>query len=148
MLRKLSAVAVLLAIGITVAISQSVNRFEGQGSIWTIGGTLNIESGGTVNYKTGSTIQFGGVARTPTSGTVALDGSNPTLVNTGLSTLVACTATIVTSGAPGDGIHLLTLTRTATGQLNLYGWTTTSGADPTLVAHTGVDSVDWICWGT
>ena len=83
------------------------------------------------------------------SGSVTLDGSNPTSVTTGLSVLLGCTVTNQTSTAPGDALATFSiLTTAAAGRLDIYAWEFTSGTDPTLVASDFVDNVQWFCNGT
>lgn len=82
-------------------------------------------------------------------GEVALDGSNPTTVATGLTTIVAAVACLKGSSAPGDNTSVLTVDFTGSdGNLDIYGWKNTGGTDPTLVASTGTESVEWIAIGT
>lgn len=83
-------------------------------------------------------------------GVTALDGSNPTPVVTGLTTVVAATVTLEGSSAPGVGTSVLTIASTnyATGALAVYAWKPTSNADPTLVASTGTENFEWIAVGT
>ena len=83
------------------------------------------------------------------AGTTALDGSNPTSVTTGLSVLASCQVHQDTSVAPGLGPITFTVIRTATaGQLDIYAWKATSASNPTLVASTSSDTVDYTCIGT
>ena len=83
------------------------------------------------------------------AGTTALDGSNPTSVTTGLSVLAACNVHQDTSAAPALGPISFTVLRTAVaGRLDIYAWKATSASDPTLVASTSSDTVDYVCFGT
>jgi len=80
-------------------------------------------------------------------GETALDGSNPTPVSTGLTTVVAFVATLKGSAAPGVGTSVLTAVISgATG--NVYAWKVTSNSDPTLIASTGTESFYWVAVGT
>lgn len=80
-------------------------------------------------------------------GEAALDGSNPTPVATGLTTVVAFVATLKGSAAPGIGTSVLTAVISgATG--NVYAWKVTDATDPTLIASTGTESFYWIAVGT
>lgn len=82
-------------------------------------------------------------------GATALDGSNPTTVATGLSTIIAAVACLKGSVAPGDNTSVITVDFTgSTGSLDLYGWRNTGGTDPTLVASVGTETVEWIAIGT
>lgn len=80
-------------------------------------------------------------------GETALDGSNPTPVTTGLSTITGCSLTISTSSAPGVSTSVVTYTKSS-GTMNMYGWKPTSSADTTLVASAGTDTIGWVCLGT
>jgi hypothetical protein len=80
-------------------------------------------------------------------GEVALDGSNPTPVATGLTAITGAVVTLKGSGAPGDSTAVVTYDFTG-GTLNIYGWQNTSGTDPTLVASTGTPTVGWLAWGS
>lgn len=79
-------------------------------------------------------------------GEAALDGSNPTPIATGLTTVVAFVAMLKGSVAPGVGTSVLTGV-ISSGTVNVYGWKPTSNADPTLIASTGTDSFYWIAVG-
>lgn len=77
-------------------------------------------------------------------GTVTLDGSNPTPVNTGLRKIVAATATIHGTATPGDDPVQVTVSWPASGgTLDIYAWAT-NGTDPTMVASTNNTRV--IAW--
>lgn len=80
-------------------------------------------------------------------GETALDGSNPTPVATGLTTIVAATLSLKGSGAPGVGTSALTYD-TSGGTLNIYAWKVTSNANPTLIDSTGTETVGWFAVGT
>jgi hypothetical protein len=82
------------------------------------------------------------------AGEVALDGSNPTTVATGLTALIGAVAVLKGTAAPGDSTSVLTVNFAGTdGNLDIYGWKNTGGTDPTLVASTGTETVEWIAWG-
>lgn len=79
----------------------------------------------------------------------ALDGSNPTPVATGLTTVVAAVATLKGTAAPGDNTSVLTVDFTGSdGTVNVYAWKNTGGSDPTLVASTGTETFELIAIGT
>lgn len=80
-------------------------------------------------------------------GVTALDGSNPTPVVTGLTTVTGFAATLTGSAAPGVGTSVLTYI-IASGTVNVYAWKPTSNSDPTLVASTGTETFAWIAVGT
>lgn len=82
-------------------------------------------------------------------GAAALDGSNPTPITTGLSTIVAACVQLRGTAAPGDNTSVLTTDFSGSdGTLNVYAWKNTSGSDPTLVASTGTETFDWFAIGT
>ena len=82
------------------------------------------------------------------SGTVTLDGSNPTPVTTGLTTITGASVSLYSSTAPADDPSWLSCTWTD-GTLNVYAWKYTSGTDPTLVASTDSAAVvTWVATGT
>jgi len=80
-------------------------------------------------------------------GETALDGSNPTPVTTGLTTITGCSLTIKSTSAPGVSTSVLTY-GTSSGTLNMYGWKVTATNDATLIASTGTDTIGWVCLGT
>ena len=96
----------------------------------------------------GEAASSGGVA----SGTITLDGANPTSVTTGLTTLLGCDVSALRTtmaGVHAGSLHLLTIQTTATaGQIDIYAWTATSSSNPTLIASTSRDVVTWFCNGT
>lgn len=85
-----------------------------------------------------------------TRGVTALDGSNPTPVTTGLSTVVAATVSLEGTAAPGVGTSVLTVASTnyATGALAVYAWKVTGTGDCTLIASTGTENFEWVAVGT
>lgn len=113
------------------------------------GATLNVDSGGVIAVDAISGLTVGGVAATGVvkSGTVTLDGTNPTPVTTGLTTVTSAVACIKTATAPGDDPNLVTVDY-SDGTLNIYAWKNTGGTDPTLVASTNSSAtIDWIAVG-
>jgi hypothetical protein len=80
-------------------------------------------------------------------GETALDGSNPTPVATGLTTVVAFVATLKGTAAPGVSTSVLTYDISGA-TVNVYAWKPTSTSVPTLVASTGTESFGWIAVGT
>lgn len=83
-------------------------------------------------------------------GTTALDGSNPTPVTTGLTTVVAAVVTLEGNAAPGLNTTTLTIdpANYATGALSVYAWKPTSVSNPTLIASTGTENFEWVAIGT
>jgi hypothetical protein len=80
-------------------------------------------------------------------GETALDGSNPTPITTGLTTITGVAVTLKSTSAPGVGTSVVTYGMSG-GTLNLYGWKVTSSADTTLIASTGTETVGWVAIGT
>lgn len=91
----------------------------------------------------------GGTGVKMVGGTIALDGTNPTPVTTGLTTVLAAVVALEGAVTPGVGTSVLTVDPSgyATGVLNIYAWKVTSNANPTLIASTGTETVDWLAWG-
>jgi hypothetical protein len=83
------------------------------------------------------------------AGSITLDGSNPSSVTTGLTTIVSCSVIDKRSVAPGDEVSTFTtITAAVAGRLDVYAWVG-SATDPTLAASTDADDVvDYICIGT
>lgn len=79
-------------------------------------------------------------------GEVALDGSNPTPVVTGLKSLSSVSLTLKGSAAPGVGTSVLTYAVSG-GTINIYAWKVTSSADTTLIASTGTETVSYVATG-
>jgi hypothetical protein len=143
-----------------VAGAFAQNRMEGQGALWSIGsgGSINIESGGAIKVAgTDKTTALGAAVTTPVAGVAAgykvargetaLDGSNPTPVTTGLTSIVGCALTIKATAAPGVGTSVVTYD-TSSGTMNMYGWKVTGTGDATLIASTGTETIGWVCVGT
>ena len=80
-------------------------------------------------------------------GEVALDGSNPTDIESGLSTVVSVNLNISNSSAPGVGTSVLTYSASG-GTVSVYAWKVTSSSDTTLVASTGTETVSYCICGT
>ena len=81
-------------------------------------------------------------------GTIALDGSNPTPITTGLSFITGANVSLAGTAAPGVGTSVLTYNfATVGGTLNAYAWKVTSSVDDTLVASTGTETISWIAVG-
>ena len=146
MRKKIGIMAALLILGLAVVATAQNGAlvYFPQG-----GETMEVASGGTINVQTGGSIKYNGVANTGVikSGTVTLDGSNPTPVTTGLTTVLNGSACLKSSTAPGDDPTYFTVDYSS-GTLNIYAWKNTGGTDPTLVASTNNSAtVDWIAVG-
>ena len=76
-----------------------------------------------------------------------LDGTNPTPVASGLTTIISATVTLKGSAAPGVGTSSLTAVISGT-NINVYAWKVTSDTDTTLVASTGTEGFYWTAVGT
>lgn len=107
----------------------------------TIGSTTFSEA--TLGLYTSGVAAGYKVAR----GETALDGTNPTPVTSGLTTIVSCSLTIKSTAAPGLSTSVVTY-GTSSGTLNMYGWKPTGTGDTTLIASTGTDTIGWVCVGT
>lgn len=76
------------------------------------------------------------------AGEVTLDGSNPTVIQTGLRGIVAAAVVQKTTSTPGDDPSGFTVDYSeASGALSIYAWKNTGGTDPTLVASTNSAAV-------
>lgn len=150
------AAAYLLAPAAT-GIAQNVNCYMSQGgSSWTVGSgcTLNVASGGVLSFA--GVDQTAALATAPAAvaagykiarGETALDGSNPTDIATGLTTIVACAATIKATATPGVSTSVITYGSSGA-TLSLYGWKVTNSSTTTMIASTGTDTIGWVCLGT
>lgn len=79
-------------------------------------------------------------------GTMALDGSNPTAITTGLRVIDAVSLVLEGSAAPADGASVLTYAISG-GTVNVYAWQNTGGIDPTLAASTDTDTFSFVIIG-
>ena len=79
---------------------------------------------------------------------VATLAGNPTTVTTTVN-IQGAIVCLNTKTALGDLTHAVTyFVETATpDELDIYGWKTTSGSDPTMVAATDTEPVSWMVWG-
>lgn len=112
------------------------------------GGSIVVESGGAITLPSGGSALSGVAAGYKLArGTTALDGSNPTPITTGLTTIVSFVAQLVQSTSPGLGTAVLTHTSSG-GAVSVYAWKPTSASDPTLIASTGTETIEWIAVGT
>jgi hypothetical protein len=81
------------------------------------------------------------------SGTVTLDGTNPTDVVTGLTSIVGAAVSLKQATTPGDDPSWLSCDWSG-GTLSIYAWKNTGGTDPTLVASTNNTAVvTWMAQG-
>lgn len=81
---------------------------------------------------------------------VSLDGSNPTTVASGLTSIVAAFAQLAGSAAPGASTIVLTCVINST-DIDVYAWKVTTGGasgNPTLVASGGTETFNWFAIGT
>lgn len=123
--------------------------------------TLSVASGGVLNIESGGAFQIAGTDMTAVAaagvagiaagykiarGETALDGSNPTAVATGLTTIIAFVATLKGSAAPGVGTSILTATVSGA-TASVYAWKVTAQGDATLIASTGTESFYWAAVG-
>jgi len=101
---------------------------------------------GPVDSKAG--YEIGGVPVSIVRGVVTLDGSNPTPVTTGLTTIYAACASIKRTTAADDP---LTVTVDYTGgTLNIYAWKPTAGTPnvfPLIDSTNNTAVISWIAVG-
>jgi predicted RecA/RadA family phage recombinase len=81
------------------------------------------------------------------AGEAALDGSNPTPIATGLTTITSVELVLKKNTAPGVGTSILTYDTTG-GTLNVYGWKPTATGDCTLIASTGTETFSYVARGS
>lgn len=79
-------------------------------------------------------------------GEVALDGTNPTPIATGLKSISAVHLALTFITAPGLNTSVLTY-GISDGTLNIYAWKPTGATNPTLIASTGTETVSYIVIG-
>jgi hypothetical protein len=150
-LTALLLVLVVIFVGSFSATAQSTvkNYFSGCqavncDNVMHVGGTLAVASTATV---TGLVSAPSNATYKVARGETALDGSNPTPVTTGLTTITGCALSIKSTAAPGVSTSVITY-GSSSGTMNMYGWKPTSNADPTMIASAGTDTVGWVCLGT
>ena len=84
------------------------------------------------------------------SGEIALDGSNPTDIATGLKVVTGGFVCRKDPTAPGAGPHNLSVDfggSVPAGTLRAYAWQATATADTAEIASTSTDTVSWIAVG-
>lgn len=81
-------------------------------------------------------------------GVLSALAGNPTTVVTNVL-IEGAVVSLKTKTTLADLTHIVTyFVETATPhELDIYGWKTTSGTDPTLVAATDTEPVSWVVWG-
>ncbi len=113
---------------------------------------LGSSAGVTLNPGTGA-IKFGsndvtnaavGVAGAYkiARGVTALDGSNPTPIATGLTTIISCTMSVVRTTALTSGTAEVTPGAISSGSIDAYGWVLAG------TASSGTENIMWVCVGT
>jgi hypothetical protein len=80
-------------------------------------------------------------------GEIALDGSNPTAVATGLTAITGASITLKDSAAPGAEPATFSYTSSG-GTLSIYAWKPTAAGDTALIASTATDTVGYVVTGT
>lgn len=81
------------------------------------------------------------------AGEVALDGTNPTPIATGLTTVTGVALTLKGTAAPGLSTECLTYDVSG-GTVNVYAWKATSVSNPTLIASTGTETIGYVITGS
>lgn len=134
-------------------VANVLNYDEQGGARTVIGGEIDIVSGGALKVAgvditavAGAGVSGVAAGYKVARGVTALDGSNPTPVVTGLTTIVSFVASLVGSVAPGLGTADLTVTISA-GTASVYAWKPTAAGDATLIASTGTESFQWVAVG-
>lgn len=75
-------------------------------------------------------------------GITALDGSNPTTIDTGLTTVTGFAATLNRSTALSSGTAFVTYNNISGGSVDVYGWVLVG------TASSGTENVAWVAVGT
>lgn len=142
------------------------STFQGTGLQRRPDGTTAVPSGGSLDIESGGALKIAGTDKTsalaaavaaPAAGAAAgyriargeaaLDGSNPTSIAHGLTTVIAFVATLKGTAAPGLGTSVLTANINGA-NVDVYAWKPTGAGDTTLVASTGTESFYWVAIGT
>ena len=126
----------------TAAASKAV-VLDASSKINSLDATVLKANGVTVTNATVGVAASYKIARAET----ALDGSNPTSVASGLTTILACTLALKGTAAPGVGTSNLTGNISGT-NFDVYAWKVTTSTDNTLIASTGTESFYTVCVGT
>lgn len=75
-------------------------------------------------------------------GVTALDGSNPTTIDTGLTTVTGFSVTVNRSTALSSGTAFVTYDNISGGSVDVYAWVVAG------TASTGTEDVSWVATGT
>lgn len=104
---------------------------------------LTVNSTGTFNSSANGNFAVGAATGYKISrGTTALDGTNPTTIATGLTTVTSCTGILERNSALTTGTAFLTHDAASGANVDFYGWVIAG------TASTGVEVFDWVCVGT
>lgn len=142
------------------------STYQGTGLQRRRDGTTALPSGGSFDVESGATLKIAGTDKTAAlaaavaaplggaaagyrvaRGEAALDGSNPTSVAHGLTTVVSVAIVLKGSAAPGVGTCLVTAVINGA-NIDFYAWKPTGAGDCTLIASTGTGSFYWVAIGT
>lgn len=120
--------------GVTLNISGTTTIATG------LTGILRADSG-VISVDTASSNEVVGVASgyKIARGITALDGSNPTTIATGLTSIAGCTFTINRTTAISTGTATVTYGAISGGSVDIYGWVLAG------TASTGTENVAWVC---
>jgi hypothetical protein len=151
----LAALAVVLCAPLAPAAAAYVTANWMQPSLWHIGGTLEVATGAKVTIAgVDKTTALGAAVTNPvtggisgykiSTGEVALTGTNPVAVATGLTSIASCVLTLKSTTAPTTAVLSY---GSSGGTLNVYGWMPTNATTTTLIASTGTGTVGWSCRG-
>ncbi len=100
--------------------------------------TLKLNANGTIVAI--ATAAIGGSR--VVGGTGTLDGTNPTTIATGLTTVTAFTATLIDDTGLGAGTAFLSHDTPVAGDVDVYAWVAAG------TASTGTETFSWIAVGT
>lgn len=98
-------------------------------------GDATINNAGVVTVASVGGVKFA-------SGITALDGSNPTTVATGLTTITGLALTLDRNSSLGSGTAFVTYHNISGGSFDMYGWVVAG------TASTGTENVGWVAIGT
>ncbi len=101
----------------------------------TVTGTDLLTSAGSVTTGVATGYK---IAR----GATAFDGSNPTTVATGLTSVVSCTGTLRLAAQLTTGTAFVTHAAPSGANVDWYAWVIAG------TASTGTETFDWVCVGT
>lgn len=137
---NLTNVANSAGIGFDVSTDSTVKiRTRAQSGYGTID-VLGIQMSGGTSITT--VVAGVAAAYKIARGSTAFDGSNPTTVATGLTSVVSCTATLIRTTALSSATAFVTHATASGANVDFYAWLLTGAAS------TNTETFEWICIGT